>query len=161
MPLLTLRHSSLAIALTFGLSLPADSQLIHGDTLPNPFADAKRLFSTRKITIQNLTVLNDTTNISFCKARYGSEYNIFPAPNGLKGYFVSDKGHRFFLYTRSELRGEGIYAEHSRVLINFPNKPDEEVEVTQFVAGFTDSKIFSGVFSDGTCSGRFSVVAAR
>ncbi|SFK73996.1 hypothetical protein SAMN04488518_108254 [Pseudovibrio ascidiaceicola] len=161
MRLTKLKRSGVALILTLGMLGPANSQITHRDNRGNPFTDLKRLSASRQISVQNLTVLTDAVGVEFCKERYGNGYNVYPAPNGRRGQFVSDKGHKFSLYARSELRGDGIYAEHSQVLITFPNDPDVEVETTQFITGFVNSKMFSGVFSDGVCSGKFSVVNAK
>jgi hypothetical protein len=161
MHLTKLKRSGVALILTFGMLGPASSQITHRDNRGNPFTDLKRLAAVRQISVQNLTVLTDAVGIEFCKERYGNGYKVYPDPNGRRGQFLSDKGHTFSLYARSELRGDGIYAEHSQVLITFPNDPDVEVETTQFITGFVNSKMFSGVFSDGVCSGKFSVVDAK
>ncbi|AEV37899.1 hypothetical protein PSE_3393 [Pseudovibrio sp. FO-BEG1] len=156
-----LKYAGVLLAFTFAMPGPAHSQFIHRDNRANPFTDLKRLSTSRQISIQSLTVLTDAVGVEFCKERYGNGYTVSPNPNGRRGQFVSDKGHKFSLYARSELRGDGIYAEHSQVLITFPNEPDQEVEITQFITGFINSKMFSGVFSDGVCSGRFSVINVK
>ncbi|WP_108819770.1 hypothetical protein [Pseudovibrio sp. Alg231-02] len=161
MRLTKLKQSGVALILTIGMLGQANAQITHRDNRGNPFTDLKRLSVSRQIAIQNLTVLTDAVGVEFCKERYGNGYTVYPDPNGRRGQFVSDKGHKFSLYARSELRGDGIYAEHSQVLITFPNDPGEEVENTQFITGFVNSKIFTGVFSDGICSGRFSVVGVK
>ncbi|QUS54104.1 hypothetical protein [Pseudovibrio brasiliensis] len=156
-----LKYAGVLLAFTLAFPGSASGQFIHRDNRANPFTDLKRLGTSRQISIQSLTVLTDAVGVEFCKERYGNGYTVYPDPNGRRGQFVSDKGHKFSLYARSELRGDGIYAEHSQILINFPNDPDVEVEITQFITGFVNSKMFSGVFSDGVCSGRFSVIDAR
>ncbi len=149
--------------LAFPLTLPspARSQLIHPDNPASPFLDLKRLSQSRKIAIEDLRSLTDSVGIEVCKQRYGTGYTVSPAPNGRHGQFVSDMGHTFTLYSRSELQGSGIYAEHSQVIITYPDQKEQEATITQFVTGFTDSKRFSGVFSDGTCAGKFAVVEAQ
>ncbi|KZL21893.1 hypothetical protein PsAD2_00322 [Pseudovibrio axinellae] len=151
----------IALALSLTMLSPANSQFINRDNLSNPFADNKRLSTIRTIAIDSLRALNDAIEGDFCTKRYGTGYKVYPDPNGQQGQFVTDMGHKFFLYARSEVREDHIYAEHSQLLTTFPGDPDKQFEVTQYVTGFIDSKIYSGVFSDGSCSGKFTVVDAK
>lgn len=161
MHLKTPKCSIIILTLIMGMLEPANAQVIHRDNSANPFTDLKRLSNSRQISIDELRPLSDSVDMEFCLGRYGTGYTVSPDPNGERGQFVSDKGHKIRLYARSEQREDNIYAEHSEILAIFPNEPDNEVEITQFITGFVNSKIFSGVFSDGDCAGRFSVIDVR
>ncbi|KZK96550.1 hypothetical protein PsAD5_02750 [Pseudovibrio sp. Ad5] len=156
-----LKQSGVVLLITFGMLGPASSQIVNRVNKANPFSDMKRALPTRQVLIDNLTVLTDAVGIEFCEGRYGKGGTIFPDQNGKQGQFISKMNDKVSLYDRSEWRQDGIYAEHSKLLITFHNDPDVEVEVTAFITGFVNSKMFSGVFSDGVCTGHFSVVAAN
>ncbi|GHB35442.1 hypothetical protein GCM10007094_26260 [Pseudovibrio japonicus] len=161
MRLTTQTCSIIILTLIMGVPGPANAQFIHRDNRGNPFTDLKRLSNSRQISIDALRPISDSVDMDFCLERYGTGYTVSPDPNGGRGQFVSDKGHKLRLYARSEQREDDIYAEHSQILAIFPNEPDQEVEITQFITGFVNSKIFGGVFSDGDCAGSFSVVDVK
>ncbi len=161
-----MRHKSqtcliIILTLIMGMSGPAYAQLIHRDNRANPFTDMKRLSSARQISIDKLQPLSETVDIEFCLERYGTGYTVSPAPNGDSSEFVTDKGHKFHLYARTEQREGNIYSEHSEILAIFPNEPDNEVDITQFITGILNSEVYSGVFSDGDCAGTFSIVSVQ
>ncbi|SFK74014.1 hypothetical protein SAMN04488518_108255 [Pseudovibrio ascidiaceicola] len=156
-----LKKSGVALLLTLGMLGPASSQIINRDNRANPFTDMKRVSPSRQVSIQSLTVQTDAVGLEVCTERYGDGYILYPTPSGGQKQFVSDKGHTLTIYARSELREESIYAEHSQMLITFSNDPDVEVEVTVFITGFVNSRLFSGVFSDGTCAGHFSITDTK
>ncbi|KZL19684.1 hypothetical protein [Pseudovibrio sp. Ad37] len=149
------------VVLVLGMLGSASSQIILRENSANPFTDMKRVSPSRQVSVHGLTVLTDDVGIELCKERYGDGYILYPTPNGGQKQFVSDKGHTLTIYARSELREESIYAEHSQMLITFSNDPDVEVEVTVFITGFVNSRLFSGVFSDGTCAGHFSITDTK
>ncbi|MGH0002906.1 hypothetical protein ACQU0X_22790 [Pseudovibrio ascidiaceicola] len=156
-----LTRFGLALILTLGILGPASSQVIFREHRANPFTDMKRVSPSRYVQIDHMTVLTDSVGVEFCKERYGNGTTIYPDPDGRHGQFISKENDKLALYDRSELRQEGIYTEHAKLFITFQNDPDVEVKVTIFITGFVNSKMFSGVFSDGICSGHFSVADAK
>ncbi|KZK80779.1 hypothetical protein PsAD46_03820 [Pseudovibrio sp. Ad46] len=161
MRLTKLRHPGVVLLITFAMLGAASSHVINRENIANPFSDMKRVLPSRQVIVDNLTVQTDAVGVEFCKERYGSGTTFYPDQNGKQGQFISDRNDKISLYDRSEWRQDGIYTEHSKLLITFHYDPDVEVEVTIFITGFIDSKPFSGVFSDGICTGHFSVVEAK
>ncbi|KZL19685.1 hypothetical protein [Pseudovibrio sp. Ad37] len=156
-----LKQSGVVFILNLAMLGVASSQVILREHRANPFTDMKRVSPSRHILVDNLTVLTDAVGIEFCKERYRNGTTVYPDPDGRHGQFISQENDKLTLYDRSELRQDGIYTEHSQLVITFKNDPDVEVKVTVFITGFVNSKMFSGVFSDGICTGHFSVVEAK
>ncbi|KZL26755.1 hypothetical protein [Pseudovibrio sp. WM33] len=161
MRLKKLRQPGVVLLITFAMLGAASSHIINRENRANPFSDMKRVSPLRQVLVDNLTALTDVVGVEFCKKRYGSGATIYPDQNGQHGQFISDKNDKLSIYDRSEWRQDSIYTEHSKLLVTFHNNPDVEVELTIFITGFVNSKMFSGVFSDGICTGHFSVINAK
>ncbi|KZL21894.1 hypothetical protein PsAD2_00323 [Pseudovibrio axinellae] len=123
-------------------------------TSPSAFANIQ---DTRNVAFSELTMQDGSSDNSICLERYGNGYTISPSKDAPKRSYVSDKGHTITLVDRSEIMGQGIFAEHDRFMMTFPKEQDEEIEVTQFVTGFAGGESYSGVFTDGTCTGKVTV----
>ncbi len=131
-------------ALLLSLTVPAFSQI---DAQPG----------SRDVTFQDVSSQDAETSNEFCLRRYGSGYTVTPSKDSPKRKYISDKGHTITLLDRSEIIGQGVFAEHDRFLMSFPDAPDKKVEVTQFVTGMIGADGYSGVFTDGTCTGKVTV----
>ncbi|EEA96807.1 hypothetical protein PJE062_1646 [Pseudovibrio sp. JE062] len=124
---------------------------------PNALANTDVTEATRDVSISELSMQDGTSDNSICVERYGDGYTVSPSKEAPKRTYISDKGHTVTLVDRSEIMGEGIFAEHDRFMMTFPGNEEEEIEVTQFVTGLIGGDSYSGVFTDGTCTGKVSV----
>lgn len=113
--------------------------------------------ASRDVVFSNLSMQDGTSDNSICVERYGDGYTVSPSKEAPKRTYISDKGHTVTLVDRSEILGQGIFAEHDRFVMTFPGNGEEEIEVTQFVTGLIGGESYSGVFTDGTCTGKVSV----
>ena len=116
--------------------------------------------ASRNISLSNLSMQDGSSDNSICVERYGTGYTVTPSKEAPKRTYISDKGHTVTLIDRSEVLGQGIFAEHDRFMMTFPGNEEEEIEVTQFVTGLIGADTYSGVFTDGTCTGKVSVSPA-
>ncbi|GHB35436.1 hypothetical protein GCM10007094_26250 [Pseudovibrio japonicus] len=110
--------------------------------------------ASRNISISELSMQDGSPDASVCTQRYGNGYTVSPSQDAPRRIFVSDQGHTITLVDRSEIMGQGIFAEHDRFMMTFPPDTTEEIEVTQFVTGLIGGDAYSGVFTDGTCTGK-------
>lgn len=111
---------------------------------------------SRNITISDLSMQDGSQDTSVCTQRYGNGYTLSPSQDAPRRIFISDKGHTITLVDRSEILGQGIFAEHDRFTMTFPSDTTEEIEIAQFVTGLIGSDAYSGVFTDGTCTGKIT-----
>ncbi|SDR06895.1 hypothetical protein [Pseudovibrio sp. Tun.PSC04-5.I4] len=118
---------------TLSILPPASAQANHGDS--------------RDVIFAGLAMQDGSSDNTICTARYGDGYMVTPSKEAPTRIFTSDKGHTVTLVDRSEIMGQGIYAEHDRFLMTFPNEGDAKIEVTQFVTGLTGAHSYSGVFT--------------
>ncbi|WP_208989795.1 hypothetical protein [Pseudovibrio brasiliensis] len=121
------------------------------------FANTDVTQASRDVTFSDLSMQDGSSDNSICVERYGDGYTVSPSKEAPKRTYISDKGHTVTLVDRSEIMGQGIFAEHDRFMMTFPGNGEEEIEVTQFVTGLIGGDSYSGVFTDGTCTGKVSV----
>lgn len=113
--------------------------------------------ASRDVVFSNLSMQDGTSDNSICVERYGDGYTVSPSKEAPKRTYISDKGHTVTLVDTNEILGHGIFAEHDRFMMTFPGNKEEEIEVTQFVTGLIGGDHYSGVFTDGTCTGKVFV----